>query len=209
MKFDPQKAFPYPVLRPQSNDYNGPDFQVNVQYSATEGSDTIDFEIDYLLSSEEILDEIGRGRANYVTLISCRDTYFRDVLVASDSKIYKSINKSNLRGEVQVLSYIVAIERINNFKSEDINDEFGDGPFSFNRGEVLAQDEPDIFFVDRDLFKPVTSVFDLVKNESLKETEWKVDLEQDHVQIVVNPKMSLFSIIDGQVSRLNDVLTKG
>lgn len=46
-----------------------------------------------------------------------------------------------------------------------------------------------MFYFDRDLFKPVSSVFDLVKKESLSDGEWRLSFEQDHVQIEVSPEM--------------------
>jgi len=189
MKFDPQKAFPYPVLRPHSDDYEGPEFQANVEYESPEGSKTIDFEINYAISSDEINNEIETGNASFVSLIACRETYFRYVLKSSKPVIKKSIDKTFLRGEVQVLCYVIAKKSIVSFESKDINKEFGNGPFKFSKGEVLAQDEPDLFYIDRDLFRPVTSVFDLVKNERLKGAEWNIGFEQDHIQIEVSSKM--------------------
>jgi hypothetical protein len=45
------------------------------------------------------------------------------------------------------------------------------------------------FFIDRDLFKPVTAVFDLVKNPEYSEGEWHINLDDDHIQIVVSTAM--------------------
>lgn len=54
---------------------------------------------------------------------------------------------------------------------------------------VLAQDEAQIFYIDRDLVKPITSVFDLVKKDDLSDGIWTVGFEEDHIQIEVSPKM--------------------
>lgn len=189
MKFDPQKAFPYPVLRPYSDDYKGAEFQVVVEYSSEAESKYIDFEITYTISSPEIFGEIKKGNAVFVSLISCRDTYFRFVLESSTNKVNKSFDKNNLRGEVKILSYVVAKNDIESFQSPDINTEFGPGPFKFDIGDVLAQDETYMFYIERDLFKPVTSVFDLVKRDTLIGSEWNLEFEQDHIRIVVSPEM--------------------
>ena len=45
------------------------------------------------------------------------------------------------------------------------------------------------------MFKPVTSVFDLVSKDSLAPGEWNVGTDEDHVQIQVSP--SLKESIDG------------
>jgi hypothetical protein len=39
------------------------------------------------------------------------------------------------------------------------------------------------------LFKPVTSVFDLVKNQEFSDGEWKINLDEDHIQIVISAGM--------------------
>lgn len=187
MKFDKNKAFPYPVLRPYCDDYQDVEFQTTVEFAVSK--DSIDADITYALSSEELLDEIAKGNAKYVSVVSCRETYLRNVLTSTDGKIAKSFDPGSLRGEVRVDPYIVATRAITGFASPDINSEFGAGPFSFSPGEILAQDETQVFYIDRDLFKPVTAVFDLVKNEALSGGEWKVGLDENHVQIEVSPQL--------------------
>jgi hypothetical protein len=203
MKFDKNKAFPYPVLRPYCDDYVDVEFQTTVEFAITK--DKISAEITYALSSEELLDEINKGNAKYISVVSCRDTYFRSVLSSDDGKISADFDVGSLRGEVRVDPYIVVEKDIPAFKSQDINPEFGEGTFSFSPGDVLAQDETQIFYIDRDLFKPVTSVFELVKNDSLSGGEWRVGFEEDHVQIEVSAQLK--DSIDGaRNSKPNQVI---
>lgn len=187
MKFDRTKAFPYPVLRPYSDDYVDVEFQTTVDFAIS--GESIDANISFALSSDEIHNEIDKGNAAFVCIVSCRDTYFRKVLRTDNGKIEHQFDPGSMRGEVRVDPYIVALKDIYGFASPDINHEFGKDAFSFTPGDVLAQDETQVFYIDRDLFKPLTSVFDLVKSESLGGGEWKVSLEEDHVQIEVSPQM--------------------
>ena len=187
MKFDKYKAFPYPVLRPESDDYRDGEFQTTVEF--TIAKDNIKVDISYALSVEEITDEIAKGNAEYVCMISCRDTYFQQMISTSTRITDASFGIGSLRGEVRVNPYIVVKEDILSFSAPDINPEFGPGPFQFVEGDVLAQDEAQVFYIDRDLFKPITSVFDLVKKDDLTDGIWKVFFEEDHIQIGVSPKM--------------------
>lgn len=187
MKFDTQKAFPYPVLRPYSDDYKEADFQVVADVSVDEKRIKIDLE--YALSSDELRYQIGKRAAEYVSVISCRDTYFRSVVTSRSESAIAEFEHSDLRGEVTINSYIVVKKKIAVFTAKDINLEFGGGPFSFSGGDILAQDEPQIFYIDHDFFKPVTSVFDLVKSDSLSGGEWLISFEQNHVQIKVSSNM--------------------
>lgn len=187
MKFDRNKTFPYPVLRPYCDDYVDVEFQTTVDFTLEK--ENVSVEITYTLSSDELLSEIEKGNAKYVSIVSCRETYFREVLSSSDGKIVSAFAPGILRGEVRVDPYIVASKKIIEFKSEDINKEFGKNTFDFLPGDVLAQDETQVFYIERDLFKPISSVFELVKNESLSGGEWLVGFEEDHVQIEVSTQM--------------------
>lgn len=187
MKFDKYKAFPYPVLRPESDDYKDGEFQTTVEFTITEGN--IKASISYALSAEAITNEIDKGNAEYVCMISCRDTYFQRIITTPEKKIETNFEIGALRGEVRVNPYVVVKKDITAYTSTDINSEFGPGPFRFVEGEVLAQDEAQIFYIDRDLFRPVTSVFDLVQKADLEEGIWKVGFEEEHIQIEVGPKM--------------------
>lgn len=187
MKFDKYKAFPYPVLRPESDDYKDGEFQATVEFAIAK--DNIKVKIGYALSAEEITSEILNGNAEYVCMISCRDTYFQRVISSPERKIEANFDIGDLRGEVKVNPYVVVKKDITSFVAPDINPEFGPGPFQFVEGDVLAQDEAQVFYIDRDLFKPITSVFDLVKKDDQSDGIWTVGFEEDHIQIEVSPKM--------------------
>lgn len=187
MKFDRNKTFPYPVLRPFSNDYTESEYQTSVDFSASEGM--ISLEINHRTSSIELSDQVKVGTARFVSVVSCRETYFRDVLISEEENIKKQFRLDDLRGEVKVDSYIVATKKIPAFSAADINHEFGKSSFAFTPGDVLAQDETVVFFIERELFKPVTSVFDLVKSDQLSDGEWRINLEEEHIQIIINSSM--------------------
>lgn len=187
MRFDKYKAFPYPVLRPESDDYKDGEFQASVEFVID--NDNIKVSIGYALSAEEITSEISKGNAEYVCMISCRDTYFQRVISTPEKKIEANFDIGAMRGEVRVNPYVVVKKAIASFVALDINPEFGPGPFQFAEGDVMAQDEAQVFYIDRDLFKPITSVFELVKKDDQSDGLWTVFFEEDHVQIEVSPKM--------------------
>jgi len=187
MKFDRNKTFPYPVLRPYSDDYIEGEFQATVDFSSNEGVVTLD--MSYQASSPELIEEIRLGCAKFISIVSCRETYFREVVSTDQTNIVKKFDVGNLRGEVKVDSYIIAVKKILAFKSSDINPEFGRDSWQFTHGDVLAQDDTAVFYIDRDLFKPVTSVFDLVKNDAHFGGEWTINLDNDHIEISLSNSM--------------------
>jgi hypothetical protein len=187
MKFDRSKAFPYPVLRPYSDDYLDVEFQALAEFVI----DNTEMKVscNYVVSSDELIEQVEIGNACFVSVISCRETYFREVIKSPVAEVSVSLDPDALRGEVLVDSYIVAIKDIVGFKSPDINAEFGSSSFNFSPGQVLAQEEPHVIYVDRDLYKPISSVFELVRNDALRMAEWRVALDQDQVQIEVSSAM--------------------
>jgi hypothetical protein len=187
MKFDRYKTFPYPVLRPHSDDYVDAEFQALAEFEIQESK--IHVRCSYRTSSNELQQQIALGFAKYISIVSCRETYFRYIFNTDKEIAEEDFNAESLRGEVLIESYIVAVKKINNYGSPDINPEFGKKRFNFNLGEILAQDETQAVYFDRDLFKPISSIFELVKNESLSGGEWRIGLESNNVQIEVSPAM--------------------
>ena len=203
MKFDKNKAFPYPVLRPFSDDYIDVEFQATVEFLVSK--EIIKVNISHAISSDEIVKEIELGNAEYVAAISCRDTYYQHVVRSSEKDATADFDIGQLRGEVRVNPYVVVKKDIAAFTSPDINPEFGPGPFQFVAGDVLAQDDAQVFYIDRDLLKPITSVFDLVKKDEQSDGVWTIGFDEEHIQIEVSPKMKE-SIDNARNSKNNRVV---
>lgn len=205
MKFDKHKAFPYPVLRPGSDDYSDVEFQVMVDFAISGHS--VSANVMFANSCVEITDQIEAGKAAYVCVISCRDTYIQRVIETKETTVSLEFEIGKLRGEVKVDPYVVVKEDIENFTCPNINAEFGNGPFTFQAGDVLAQEETQAFYIDRDVFKPITSVVDLVKKDNLTEGLWTINFDDDHIRIEVSPRLKE-SIDDARNDNKNRVILK-
>lgn len=188
MQFDIQRAFPYPVLRPFVDDYVDAEFQASVEIEPMANSQ-LKLKIQCALSVDEIVSLIKSKRAELVVVLACRDTYYRGVHSSNSLSYEATLPAGLLRGDVTIYPYVVATKPISKFTCKQINQEFGPGPFSFAPDTLLAVDEPKTIYIDRDVFRPITSVFDLVKNENVGASEWRLDLEDDRVQIGVSPGM--------------------
>ena len=161
MKFDRNKAFPYPVLRPYNDDFIDRDFQAAVSVEVSESS--VNISIEYSLSSRSIKKLIDAHEASFVTVVSCRDTYFSQAIESFDEHAEKVLPHGLFRGEVLINKYIQILDDIS-FKTTEVHPDFGTGPFLYTKGDVIAQDEPEKFYFGREFFKPLTSIFSLVKN---------------------------------------------
>jgi hypothetical protein len=186
MRFDHHKAFPYPVLRPDIDDYLDAEFQVAVDMASAKQNKKIEATISVALSCDEINREIRKGTAGVYVIFSCRETYFREAISVPKFEFKKTFNSSSFKGEVLIYPFVVALKPIAKFSAKGINKEFRKDSFSFAVGEVLAADEPKVLYIDRDLFKPVSSIFLLVKHESLRGFEWRLRFDEDKVQILLS-----------------------
>lgn len=187
MKFDRSKTFPYPVLRPYSDDYVDGEFQATTEFAIDET--LISVKCSYQTSSIELLRLVELGHAKFASIISCRETYFRRTFLSDNESLITELPFDAVRGEVLTESYIVATRDIKGYSSPDINPEFGQKRFDFAAGQILAQDDTTVVYIDRELFQPVSVVLELVSNESLPAGDWRVDLDQNHIQIQVHPSM--------------------
>ncbi|MCK1744156.1 hypothetical protein IVA80_25795 [Bradyrhizobium sp. 139] len=188
MRFDSQKAFPYPVLRPDIDDYESGEFQTTVDIVSSGDNKKIVLKAHIALSIDEIKKEIASGNACVSLIISCRETYFRDAITSKKLDIEKAFTSGLFKGEVVVSPFIVATKPIKKFRCRDINSEFGVKEFSFEVGEVLAADEPRMVFIDRELFKPISSILQLVKQDSLVGFDWRLRFEENKIQLQLSPE---------------------
>lgn len=189
MQFDTLRAFPYPVLRPDVNDYVDGDIQVIVDFTPSTDGQELEAEVSYHVSVDELKAEVKSGRARYVVVFACRDTYFRYVHETDSEHSVISFPAGHLRGEVEVYPYISAVSPIRGYNSNWINPEFGPGPFAYDVGAVLAVDRPQVVYIDRDVFRPLASVFVLVQDDSMAGYEWRVLTTEEKVQILLSPEL--------------------
>lgn len=189
MQFDLLRAFPYPVLRPGVDDYRDSDIQATIHFEQSSDSAKITAEVDFALSVTEIKALVDMGKADYVVVFACRDTYFRKASLSKQPIFTETFSVGEMRGEVLIYPYIIASTDIDGFACPWINAEFGAGPFQFPSGAVLALDPPQSIYIDRDAFRPISSCFLLVKSENIPDNEWRVIAEDNKVQIAVNPAL--------------------
>lgn len=189
MQFDPLRAFPYPVLRPDVDDYTDGAIQATVDIKPCGNGLDLKADINFALSVPEIADLVKKKKASYTIVFECRDTYFRHAERSFTPSFESSFPNGSLRGEVVINPYVIATENIEDFSSSLVNAEFGPGPFQFSQGSVLAVDRPQSVYIDKDVFRPVSSVFVLVSDESLTGHEWQVKLSFDKVHIAVSPDL--------------------
>ena len=189
MKLDPNKAFPFPVLRSGGNtsdsDYPGHDFQANA-HVFTQDSGLIVIEVDFVLRQHDILTLIQNGDARYGCLIVCTRTLYRRLLTSPRPHLVYRARVGDLDDIVELRPCVVAINDIQAFSSSDLNAEFGNTDFYIRAGSPLAQDVTLAFPADQEYMKPITSIFEIFVDREQSPGQFDVRFD-DGIQIVVSP----------------------
>ena len=80
MRFDPNKTYPYPVLRPGSSDYPHAEFEVELEEpERVRGTTALRIEAEFQLSDQALRNLVARGAAKYVLLVRSPATHHRSV----------------------------------------------------------------------------------------------------------------------------------
>lgn len=208
MQFEPQRAYPYPVLRPGVDDYVDGDIQLTADIQTSPDQAVVKGQIEFVLSVPDIVTLVKEGKAQYVAVFSCRDTYLRRSFKSQAPSFSVEFQNSVLRGEVTIHGYVIASQRIKNFTSSLLNPEFGNGPMGFPRGAILAMDEPQAVYIDRELLRPITSIFSITKKEGLSLDEaleaflFKTDVRANLIERPTSSQTaSVFSAVINQLHK--------
>jgi hypothetical protein len=189
MRANTQKSFPYPVIRDSHDDYIDETFEIKPSFELSEDSKNAKFLLNYSLSSTAIRRQIANGNACYLTVFSCRDTFYHKVFEtykASDNIV--EINVDEIYGKLQVESFVY-IQNDLSIESKNINPEylpkdiFTDSKFNYLAGSIIAQSKVFKFNFVPDIFNFSSSLFRLELDPELPNGEWVIDINQDRIII--------------------------
>ena len=100
------RLFSYPVLCNETDDYVEGIFHADVKKSQT--LHEINLSISINLENHDLKSLIRDGFAQYVIHIECSSTSYREIIKTSSDSVHYSIKLSKLKGEIQILSMLVA-----------------------------------------------------------------------------------------------------
>lgn len=189
MRFHKQKSYPYPVIREFHDDYIDEYFVVKTK--SILGINDIELTINYDLSSNAIQREIKSGNATYMTVLSCRDTFFHKVFTFDKpNKNFIGVSHELLSGKVLVESFVY-ITKDTSISSSSINEEYllsnsgSKSSFDYKKGSVIAQAQTHSFEIQLDLYKPLGSIFTIEVDKTMQKGQWTIFSDTDKVIIAV------------------------
>ena len=208
MKFDPNKAWPYPVLRPQSfgDDYPYAAFEVEIDVERTRGSTAINVETEFYLSDPDLLGLVEQGEARYVLLVKAPKTRFRNLVESSSPVVEREFSAGDLSGRVEFAPFLVAKRNVFGFRAGGWHADYSDHAFDIAAGSVLAEDEPREYWIEPADDDPlIGSIFAVREQDNISDGCWNYDISEDRVWIVMSKKdYARFSNARNRVNKHQD-----
>lgn len=188
MRFDEKKSFGYPVLRKFSNDYVGADISSSIELIIPETRDDLcRLEYSVLIGVSEIKDALRIKDLGLVVSIFCPKTLYSKSVFVFELMGQIEIDANNLRGDVFINTELVVAKDSYLLSSTKIHPEFGINSFQLSEGDLIAQAMPQKLFIEREVFQPVTSLFQWVPTEEIQIGEWRLDWDEQAIKILLHP----------------------
>lgn len=177
------RLFPYPLLAGWLDDYTGRDFQATLN-AVLSNSRKINLGIQFECGSDFLKGLIEREKAQYALVVSCPATAAREVIPSPLATTICELNAGDYSKELASVPYIVAVEDLSGFASDEHADEFREAlpdGFSIPKGGILAAGVTirTTLVTETD----AESVIDLVANDQVPNGEIRVNLANERIRI--------------------------
>ena len=207
MKLRQNKGFPYPVLSHYTDDYEKSFFNNEVRGDVI-GYDCVLY-LKAILTDEVIKKLISDGDALLVYHIECSQTGYREIYKALSYDDEHKIPIKELRGHVEVNSFVIANREIIDYKNNNLNDDYNGHSINFRKGFILAVGEeydlqiPRKYTDYKEKNNPFVSIVP-VKDKELQTIE--VDLNKQKIMVLVPEKVSINYAVAQQAYKARPVL---
>lgn len=136
---------------------------------------------------KELSKLISDGLARYVLVINCSSTLFQKVVDLDGDEGEVVLRGGDLREAVDISVYLLAAQELKGFFSENFHQEYAGQKFDIPKNSVMACAAPTVYYVEREVFKNVSSIFDF-NEQDLPIGQWRIKLDQDRVQLYFSPE---------------------
>ena len=197
MNFDRQKSFGYPTLRtflegddPQLMDYPNktfdPDISIKIDVACPDTL-LLEYEVGSLrISALDAL--VVKKQASFHFKVECKSTFYCESFSSFENEDSFQIPASNLKDKIEITPFLVADETIL-LSSDAFHEDFLAEKFEVNRGSVLAIGRPTEYFISREQFRAVRSIFDFNKSDEVEEGAFQIRTDEQYVVIEVHPSI--------------------
>lgn len=186
MKFS--ENFPYPVLAEGNDDYKKKSsFKANIEVKQSFGQLVIEMQAElHDVAIEQLIDQ---NLAEYALHVECSQTSFRKVFRSKDATFQVTIPSDQVRGKIEVHTFILAIDTIINYENPNLDSFYKGFTVQFERGNLLALGEAaDIQISEDDLeAQNLPSIINVRRLD--KGDKMNVELATDYILVALPSEM--------------------
>ncbi len=182
MKWEETKSWPYPVLRPNNDDYQKAAFEVNLELDRLPDTTAVEVDADFALGDADLLGLVESGDAEYLLLVRCSTTHFREEFRSCEPHIRRRFENGMLTGRVEIAPFLVACSDLQGFRAERWHPDYDGLSPRFDAGSVLAVDRPSTYWIDSADEQPVTSMFRIAEG-NVPSGQWRCRPLEEHVAL--------------------------
>lgn len=170
------KLYPYPVLSTYSDDYRQGTFDASIDVIKEGYSIRVDFLAS--LTSAGLKEKINAGAAKYVYHLECAQTGFRKVVITDKVSESYIIDSKLICGKLQICPFVVAVEDIIGYTTEDFHEDYQSIPFDIEAGCVMAVGSMITADISKDTddLANTPSIFSIIRNADANCKEMLVDM---------------------------------
>lgn len=174
---------PYPILRASSDDYKTGFFSAKI-VTTLDDYGKLNINVDFNLDSPYLKSLIDGKMAAFVTHIECPLTSYRHRISGNTISQFESIPVTDLADTVEVNTFITAIENIEDYSSDEFNEEYDGFNFSISKNEILAIGDSAKITVTNDTrnLESFPSIIKIVKVDDAQKA-MSVDTDGDMIKI--------------------------
>jgi hypothetical protein len=188
MKINKNTRFSHPVLCEHTSDYVIGGFKVGIKVTEDTVSNSLVLECTTTLDEVYLSNIIKEKLARVFLIVSCEGTYFYKQIELSNDIEVLTFKPGELVGSVELRGIIASSRAISDFKSVNINEEYGGDGFTIEQSELLAFDILQRISVGHKKIPPMESMFELAFTEDMIDGMIDVSLDKDKVRILASKK---------------------
>lgn len=181
-----KRYFPYPILwLDEKTDYKKGNFHCAIQPRGHVNGNNLKIEYNFILENLELIERIKNKEIVYSIHVECPNTGYRNIVTSSKSNGSTLIEESLINGELQVCTFLIAAQDINDFENSDFVEELQGFTFNIEKGLILGIAESYTYHVDttKTDLSDLPSVVYFVKNEDPEARAIITAYESDRIAI--------------------------
>ncbi|WP_416720816.1 hypothetical protein [Bacillus subtilis] len=160
------KNYPHPVLISYTDDFNPSKAEFDIKVSKRTNKMNYELYCEVLLKEDNLQALLYEGKVTFAVKVVCSTTRYRNIFQFHSTENCLTIPASLLEKKVEISTFIVATEQIDNYYSLAFNEDYEDAKFTVFPGDVLAEGSEYTFNIEKkiDPLVKVPSVFTIVYN---------------------------------------------